>query len=162
MENQTKEYGQMDFTLPHDIVPLPTQGKFYKNKKQSVKVGYLTAQDENIILGGGDFYLTLLRNKIYEPDVKIEDLLEGDIEAIMIFLRNTAFGPEIQLNLTDPVTRKPFQASVMLDQLPIKQGADPSTDGTFSLTLPKTNVNVKIKPLPFGQVLELNKIIATI
>lgn len=159
MENQTKEYGQMDFTLPHDIVPLPTQGKFYKNKKQSVKVGYLTAQDENIILGGGDFYLTLLRNKIYEPDVKIEDLLEGDIEAIMIFLRNTAFGPEIQLNLTDPITRKPFQASVMLDQLPIKQGADPNADGTFSVTLPKTNVNVKIRPLPFGQVLELNKII---
>ena len=25
-------YGQMNFSLPHDLVPLPSQGKFYKSK----------------------------------------------------------------------------------------------------------------------------------
>ena len=38
-----REYGQMNFNLPHDVVPLPSQGLFYKNKKKSIKVGYLTA-----------------------------------------------------------------------------------------------------------------------
>jgi len=73
MDNQAKEYGQSNFSLPHDVVPLPTQGVFYKNKKKSIKVGYLTASDENILMGGGtDMTQALLRAKIYEPDVRIE------------------------------------------------------------------------------------------
>jgi hypothetical protein len=44
-----KTAGQDNFSLPHDIVSLPSQGIFYKNKKKSVKVGFLTAADENII-----------------------------------------------------------------------------------------------------------------
>ena len=96
MENQEIEYGQQNFTLPHDVVPLPSGGIFYKNKKKSIKVGYLTAHDENILMGGGnDMTTTLLRSKIYEPDLKVEDMLEGDVEAVLIFLRNTVFGPEI-------------------------------------------------------------------
>ena len=110
MENQSRDYGQENFSLPHDVVPLPTQGVFYKNKKKSLKVGYLTANDENILMAGGnDMTQTLLRSKIYEPDVRVEDLMEGDVEAVLIFLRNTAFGPEMELNLTDPVTKKTFQ-----------------------------------------------------
>ena len=114
MDNQAKEYGQSNFSLPHDVVPLPTNGVFYKNKKKSLKVGYLTANDENILMAGGnEMTQTLLRSKIYEPDVRVEDLMEGDVEAILIFLRNTAFGPEMELNLTDPVTKN--LSKVMLD-----------------------------------------------
>ena len=96
MDNQSKDYGQENFTLPHDVVQLPSQGVFYKNKKKAIKVGYLTASDENILMGGAnDLTMALLRAKIYEPDIKVEDLIEGDVEAILIFLRNTAFGPEM-------------------------------------------------------------------
>jgi hypothetical protein len=49
MENDASQYGQMDFNLPHDVVQLPSRGLFYKSKKKSVKVGYLTASDENIL-----------------------------------------------------------------------------------------------------------------
>ena len=31
----------------------------------------------------------LLRSKIYEPDVRPDDLLNQDIESILLFLRNT-------------------------------------------------------------------------
>jgi hypothetical protein len=110
MDTQAKDYGQSNFSLPHDVVPLPSQGAFYKNKKKSLKVGYLTANDENILMAAGnDMTQTLLRSKIYEPDIKVEDLMEGDVEAILIFLRNTAFGPEMDLNLSDPITKKPFK-----------------------------------------------------
>ena len=75
MEDKSREYGQQNLTLPHDVVPLPSGGRFYKNKKKSIKVGYLTASDENILLGNTDDITgTLLRNKIYEPDLKIDDL----------------------------------------------------------------------------------------
>ena len=162
MDTQSRDYGQENFTLPHDVVPLPSQGIFYKNKKKSLKIGYLTASDENIIMAGAsDLTLNLLRAKIYEPDIKVEELIEGDVEAILIFLRNTGFGPEITLNLTDPVTKKPFQSKVVLDQLPVISGQKPNDDGTFVITLPKTQSSVKLKPLTYGEILEIGKLSET-
>ena len=162
MDAQSKEYGQQALTLPHDVVPLPSGGVFYKNKKKSLKVGYLTASDENILMGGTtDITLTLLRSKIYEPDVRIEELLEGDIEAILIFLRNTAFGPEMTINATDPVTGKMFQTSVVLDQMNIVKGQDPSEDGTFTVMLPKSQATVKLKLLTYGETLDIQKMVDT-
>ena len=160
MDTQSiNDYGQQNFTLPHDVVPLPSQGIFYKNKKKSIKVGYLTASDENILMGGGsDLTLNLLRAKIYEPDIRVEDLIEGDVEAILIFLRNTAFGPEINLNLTDPKTNKPFRTTVLLDQLTIVNGQRPNDDGTFTIILPKSQSTIKIRPLNYGEILEISKL----
>ena len=71
--------GQDNFNLPHDIVILPSQGIFYKNKKKSVKVGFLTATDENIIasasnIGANAMISNLIRSKLYEPDMKIDDM----------------------------------------------------------------------------------------
>jgi hypothetical protein len=158
MENKSIEYGQMNFTLPHDVVPLPSGGVFYKNKKKSLKVGYLTASDENILMGGvTDLTITLLRGKIYEPDVRVEDLLEGDVEAILIFLRNTSFGNEMLLNLTDPLTKKSFQASVDLSVLPVINGQQPSEDGTYTMVLPKSQVTVKVRPLTYGELMDIDK-----
>jgi hypothetical protein len=158
MENQTIDYGQQNFTLPHDVVPLPSQGIFYRNKKKSIKVGYLTATDENILMGDTtDLTINLLRAKVYEPDIRVEDLLEGDVEAILIFLRNTAFGPELSLSLTDPSTKKQFQTTVMLDQLTIINGQQPNEDGTFTVTLPKSQSTIKLKPITYGEILELGK-----
>jgi hypothetical protein len=48
--NTVESYGQMDFNLPHDVVKLPTKGIFYKPKREALKVGYLTASDENMLL----------------------------------------------------------------------------------------------------------------
>jgi hypothetical protein len=159
MDDQSRDYGQQNFTLPHDVVPLPSKGIFYKNKKKSIKVGYLTAADENILMGGGeDMTITLLRNKIYEPDLRIEDLIEGDVEAILIFLRNTSFGPEMVLNLEDPGTKKQFQTSVALDSLPIIEGQKPLDDGTYITTLPKSEATIKIKPMSYGDILEINRL----
>jgi hypothetical protein len=158
MDNQAREHGQSNFSLPHDVVPLPTQGFFYKNKKKSIKVGYLTANDENILMAGGtDMTQTLLRSKIYEPDLRIEDLLEGDVESILIFLRNTAFGPEMEMNLIDPMTKKPFKGTVRLDELEIVKGQQPSEDGTFITTLPKSQTTVKLKPMTYGEILDVQK-----
>jgi hypothetical protein len=159
MEDQTREYAQQNLTLPHDVVPLPSGGVFYKNKKKSVKVGYLTASDENILMGGGlDITTNLIRNKLYEPDMKVEDLLEGDVEAILVFLRNTGFGPELNLNLVDPGTKKTFQTTVLLDRLSIIQGDLPDENGLFTIKLPRTNSEIKLKPLTYGEVMEISKL----
>ena len=160
MDTQSNDYGQQNFTLPHDVVPLPSQGIFYKNRKKAIKVGYLTAADENIIMAGGsDLTLNLLRAKIYEPDMRVEDLIEGDVEAILIFLRNTAFGPKYKISSIDPETGKKFFTEIMLDELDFrKPSQDPNEDGSFTIKLPKSNATVKVKPLTFKEIGEINKL----
>ena len=161
------QYGQQNFSLPHDVVKLPSGGVFYKSKKKSLKVGYLTAADENVLMAGDSvskdgIIMTLLRNKIYEPEIKPDELLQGDIQAILIFLRNTAFGPEYVIKVTDPETGKQFETTILLDELFIKEGKEtPNDDGTFTTVLPKSNLKVKIKPLSFGEQEELDKLAET-
>ena len=159
MEDKSREYGQQTITLPHDVVPLPSGGRFYKNKKKSIKVGYLTAADENILLGNTeDVTGALLRNKIYEPDLKIEDLLDGDVEAILIFLRNTSFGSDLQMSITDPQTKRNFTTTIDLGELDIRQPkVEPNEDGTFTTTLPKSESTVKLKLLTYGETTEIQK-----
>jgi len=153
------QYGQENFSMPHDVVQLPSRGIFYKNKKSSVKVGYLTAADENILMGrSDDVTMQLLRNKLYEPGMRPEELLEGDIEAILIFLRNTSFGPEMEMTLKDPVTGNDFKTQVLLDELNINKGIEPDDDGTFSTILPVSGAQVKLRPLTYGDGLELRKV----
>ncbi len=154
--DESAQYGQMEFSLPHDVVPLPSKGIFYKNKKDSVKVGYLTAADENILMAGGrDMTLNLLRAKIYEPGLKPEELMEGDVEAILIFLRNTSFGSDMEITVTDPKTGNPFKTNVDLSELDINKGKSPDEDGTWTVMLPMSGKNVKLRPLTFGQSIEL-------
>lgn len=158
MSDESRIHGSEGLTLPHDVVSLPSQGIFYKNNKKTLRVGYLTASDENILMSGGDdITINLLRSKIYEPEIRVEDLLEGDVESVLIFLRNTSFGPEVEMSLTDPKTRKPFQASVRIDELNINKGQKPNPDGTFSVKLPKSGSNIKIRPLTYGEILDIQK-----
>lgn len=167
MEQDLLTYGQQDFNLPHDMVPLPSGGIFYKSKKQTVKVGYLTAADENILVNidgrktiKESIIIPLLRNKLYERDLRPEELLEGDVEAILLFLRNTSFGPEYVLSVTDPKTGKQFEATVLLDELNIKKSKlEPNEDGTFTVLLPMSKSTVKLKMLSLIETLDIDKII---
>ena len=164
MDNNVREYGQQNFTLPHDVVQLPSGGKFYTNKKKSVKVGYLTAADENIIMGSNtnDVVLTLVRSKLYEPDMRPEELLTGDLEAIMIFLRNSSFGPEYVLKLVDPETNKPFEATILLDNLyPKPTIVEPTERGTWITTIPKSNTEVELKPLTIDEENNIERTLST-
>lgn len=160
---EEKVYGQENFNLPHDVLTLPSGGKFYKSKKKSVKVGYLTAQDENLLVnatrnGGQGLISQLIRSKLYEPDLKPEDLLDGDIETILIFLRNTSFGPEYNMSVLDPRTNKYFDSTIVLDELNITRPINvPDESGFFETTLPKTKVVVKLKPLSYGEETEIEK-----
>jgi len=102
--------------------------------------------------------MSLLRNKIYEPEIRPDELVEGDIQAILIFLRNTAFGPEYNFKLKDPETNKEFDTTILLDELSFKETKNTiDEEGLFSLTLPKSGLKVKIKPLSFAETSEIEK-----
>jgi hypothetical protein len=160
MEANANDYGQMNFNLPHDVVKLPSGGKFYKPKKSSLKVGYLTANDENILMspnaGKEGLVMTLLRNKIYEPGFDIKQLINGDVEAILLFLRNTSFGAEYTFNLIDPATKKDFEATLLFDEVNFSPTLhEPDDEGYFYFTLPKTGKKLKLRLLSMGEEREI-------
>ena len=87
-------------------------------------------------------------------------MLDGDVEAILIFLRNTSFGAEYTINLIDPQTNKQFSHTVILDELNIKKTQyQPDENGLFTTVLPKTGVTVKLRPTTFYDTIELDKMV---
>ena len=167
MEQDIYAAGQAEFNLPHDVIQLPTQGKFYKSKKKSIKVGYLTAADENILAEvdyrknvNEGIILPLLRNKIYERDLRPEELLDGDIEAVLLFLRNTSFGPEYRVTAIDPVTDERFSATILLDELNYKKtDVEPDENGYLQTVLPITKKTVTLKLLNVLDRIEIDRIV---
>jgi len=113
---------QFDTILPYDMVTLPSQGIFYSNNKKTVKVTYLNASDENLLASpslqnNGELVNTLLDRKILDKDIAVTDMPECDKEAILVFLRNTAFGSDYTVKLTDPKTKEEFETTIDLSTL---------------------------------------------
>jgi len=155
---------RIDPTIAYDVVELPSRGIHYPNKKKSVRVAYLTAADENVLtsanlIASGNIIVELLKRKILDKDLSIEDVVEEDRQAVLIFLRNTAFGPEYNLkNLTDPKTKLPFDAIANLSTLKLKEFTlSEDSNGEYSYFLRKSAINITFKFLTQKQEDELTK-----
>jgi len=151
MENTPNTH--LEPQIPYDLIELPSKGIFYKNKKKTVKVSYLTAVDENILtsqglINSGEVMDTLLRSKILDKDIDPTTLAECDKQAIFIFLRNTAFGTNYQFALIDPQTGKEFKYPVDLSIVKTKeQTLQPDEKGEFPLQLFVSKKTVKLRLL---------------
>jgi len=123
--------------LPYDMVSLPSQGIFYGTNKKSVKVTYLNASDENLLstpsmIGSANLVNSLLERKILDKDVRVDELADCDKEAILIFLRNTAFGSDYTVKLKDPKTKEEFETTIDLSILKTKDiGVELDDNGEF-------------------------------
>lgn len=150
--------------VAYDIVDLPSKGIFYENNKKSLRVAYLTAEDENILqspnlLKNNMVVDELIKRKVLDKDFDVEELVEDDKQAILIFLRNTAFGSEVTVKLKDPATEKYFD--YVLDLSVVKTNdlkLTPNSDGHYEFILPITKKKVYFQFLNKKQELALNKI----
>ncbi len=153
---------RVDPTIAYDVVELPSRGIHYQNKKKSLKVAYLTAADENILsaqnlIATNGVIDELLRRKILDRDIQIEDIVEEDRQAVLIFLRNTAFGPEYKFYLTDPKTEKDFEISVDMSELKFKDfNLESDSNGEYPYFMEKSKVQITFKFLTPKQEKELD------
>jgi hypothetical protein len=158
-----EEY-RIDPTISYDIVELPSRGIHYTNNKKSLKVAYLTASDENILssanlLASNKMIDELLKRKILDKDFDVEELCEEDKQAILIFLRNTAFGSEYKYKMIDSKTEKEFTININLSELKYKDFtlvAD--SNGEFKYFMEKSGVDVTFKFLTNKQEKEIQEI----
>ena len=150
-----------DFSESFDVIPLPSKGECYENNMSTIAVSYLTANDENMIVSpnlyrDGLILDYLLRAKIKDNNINPDDLLEGDREAIILWLRATGYGTTYPITVTDNKTGIDFDTTIDLTQIKHK----PFTlkgdgDGCFDFTLPISNDVVKFRFLTHGDLKQI-------
>jgi hypothetical protein len=155
---------RIDPSIAYDVVELPSRGIHYPNGKKSVRVAYLTASDENIlnapnIVQTNSVVTELLKRKILDRDLNVDDIVEEDKQAILIFLRNTAFGTEYNITLIDPKTNLDFEYTFDLGSLNFKPfNLSPDINGEYPFTLPKSNIDITFKFLTKKQENDIDEI----
>ena len=117
--------GDYDPTEQFDVIPLPSKGEGYK---------------DNHIL---DY---ILQEKVLSKEIDPLDLLEGDRDAIILFLRASGYGNEYPITATDEATGKEFDTVVDLSKLEYKDfRLKGDSNGWFSFTLPVSKKEVKFR-----------------
>lgn len=145
------EFNNIDSTAPYDVVELPSKGQCYREKFSRIPVSYLTAYDENFITSpnlykDGLIIDYLLKHKIMNSNINIEELCSGDVDAITLFLRITSYGPEYPIIARDPESGEEVEAVIDLSALKIKDFTlEGDENGWFEFTLPISKDVVKFR-----------------
>ena len=102
---------QYDF--PTEVLDLPSKGLLYPKDSPlssgQIDIKYMTAKEEDILtstnlLEKGLAITKLLESIIANPKIKLDDLLVGDKNAIMIGARVLGYGKDYEISVTDPDT----------------------------------------------------------
>lgn len=161
MSNENSKNNDISFETPFDVLPLPSKGLLYPGNSESIKVFYLNASDENILtspnlIKSGKVLDVLIERKVKESPVPVDQMLIGDRNAIMIWLRATGYGEMYPIKLTDPVTGEDFETEIDLNSLKIKEiGAQPDENNEFSFDMPKSKAKIKFRMLTVGDEREI-------
>ena len=148
----------------YDVIQLPSNGQCYRNKVDRVPVAYLTAYDENIITSpnlykDGLVIDYLLKNKIVNSEINVEDLVSGDADAIILFLRATSYGAEFPIVVTDPSSGEQIETVVDLTTLKPKDfKLVGDENGWFEFTTPVRKDEIKFRYLTRKQERQLRQV----
>ena len=159
-----ENWDKMDFTDSFDVIPLPSKGQCYEGNMSTIAVSYLTANDENMIVSpnlyrDGLILDYLLKAKIKNKNIDPDDLLEGDREAIILWLRATGYGTQYPITVTDNKTGIEFDTVLDLTQIKHKPFLlEGDENGYFDYTLPMTKDEVKFRFLTHGDIKQIEEI----
>ena len=147
-----------------DVIPLPSGGECYAHKTGKLPVAYLTAYDENIIISPNlyndnkvlDF---ILKEKVLNDTIDTGELIDGDREAIILFLRASGYGNEYPITARDNATGVEFDTVIDLSKLKFKDfKLKGDANGWFDFTLPVSKKEVKFKFLTHNDMKTLERL----
>ena len=157
-------FNDIDPTLKYDIIQLPSNGQCYRNKVDRVPVAFLTAYDENIITSpnlykDGLVIDYLLKSKVVNSEINVEDLVSGDADAIILYLRATSYGPEFPIVVNDPDTGEQIDTIIDLTKLkPRDFKLIGDENGHFEYTTPILKDKIKFRYLTRKQERQLRQV----
>ena len=148
--------------FPTEVVSLPSKGLLYPKESPlssgEIEIKYMTAREEDILTSAnlikkGVVIDKLLESLIVDKSIKIDDLMIGDKNAVLIASRILAYGKEykvqhlgrdVTVDLTKLKDRK-------IDEKSIKDG------NFFEMELPATKRKIGFKLLTAGDEKKIDK-----
>jgi hypothetical protein len=159
---------QKNYPFPTEIISLPSKGLCYPEhsplSKGEITIKLMTAKEEDILtstnlIKKGIHLDKLLESVVVEPGVKIDELLIGDKNAILISSRVLAFGPEYSVTVTDPAEGVPTEVTIDLSNIKIKEIDESLLNrrNEYDFTLPNSKSQIKFKLLTHGDEISIGK-----
>ena len=156
------------FKVPTDFVQLPSGGKVYPinshlHNVKELELRHLTAADEDILtsrslLRSGKAIDAVISACLFDKRINVEELLSGDKNAIVTFLRVSGYGSDYEVEMDCPgcgeTTKHIFDLSdLQMKTLDIEPAAP--GDNRFYFQLPQTQINVEFRFLNYLQDKEI-------
>ncbi len=145
-----------DNKFPSEMIDLPSEGRLYPKEHPcsdgKIEIKYMTAKEEDILtsqnlISKGVVIDRLLDSLILTQGVKIDDLLLGDKNAIMVAARILAYGPEYTCEVVNPVDGQKSSKTFNLADCPFKKLPKDITENSFEVTLPISKKKIKFSLL---------------
>lgn len=159
-----KTFNNVNPDLKYDIIQLPSNGQCYRSKTDRVPVAYLTAYDENIIMSpnlyrDGLVIDYLLKSKVVNSEINVDDLVSGDADAIILYLRASSYGPDFPIVVNDPDTGEQIDSTVDLTKLkPREFKLIGDENGHFEFVTPIKKDKIKFRYLTRKQERQLRQV----
>ena len=148
---------QYDF--PTEVLDLPSKGLLYPKDSPlssgTIEIKYMTAKEEDILTSANLIQKGIVLDKLFEsiiPDksIKLDDMLIGDKNAIMLGARILGYGKDYNVEIIDPDSGLKKEIVVDLSTLKFTSPKDSifeSGENKFSFDLPNSKRVVEFKLL---------------
>ena len=158
------------YGFPTEVLSLPSQGLLYPEdsplRSGTIDVKYMTAKEEDILtsqnlIEQGVVITRLIESVIADPKVKLDDMLIGDKNAIMVGTRILGYGKDYAIELTDPDTNERVEYVVDLSKLQNKSIDEKlfENGNNFTFELPNSKRVIGFKLLTQKDEKEIEEIL---
>lgn len=145
-----------DIDVPFDALTLPSMGLFYSSKTSVLYVKYITAREENILtqpslMENGYGLELVLDSVLINKEIEVDDLLIGDKQSLLIYLRSTSYGDNFPIATQCPKCNVTGETKFELSNLLSKEiVVNPDSDGLYTFEMPKMKINGQKTVVKFG------------
>ena len=177
-DNSSPQSQPLSFTVPTDLVDLPSRGQYYPSGHplcgvDAIEMRHMTAREEDLLVSQtliekGVAIDRLLRNLVVDPNIDLGDLLTGDKNALIVAARISGYGPEYETALKCPACdvqqdfefdlSQGFHAGAVGDKDELNEALEDvqvTDHGTFLIELPRCSHTVEVRLLTARQEEEI-------
>ena len=149
---------ESQYGFPTEVLSLPSQGLLYPEdsplRSGTIDVKYMTAKEEDILtstnlIQQGKVIDRLLESIVANPKIKVDDMLVGDKNALMVGTRILGYGKDYPCTIVDPDTNEKVEINIDLTTLEHKKIDEEiyKNGNLFSYALPISKRVVEFKLL---------------